>query len=506
MKKRAAALFLLVITILIAEAAVSLAQQKPIELTKTLIKDVSETIYLDYMPGNVFIANPNVCNFVALREQKKIMLIPTGEGTTSLTIQDTAGQIKHQIKIFVKISDLTRISQELKRLIGDIEGVEIKIIGKKVLIDGEILLPKDLNRIVTVAEQYDPKKEVGIIATLSPLAQKIIAQKMEEDIHQMGESFKEIRVRAVNQRFLLEGAVDWAGEKEGGDLNRKIAVETAKTYVPDKFFTAAEKAGQITPPGGGPPIVVDLLVTKKKPAAELAKMIHITANYVELSKTYAKNFAFNWTPGIQDRTTATLEKGKLLTTVTATVSSLFPKLNAAKTLGHARVLESTSLIVQENEQGILQNKTKIPITVLQVAGGASQQSTEFEEVGLTLEIKPTVIPNTSHIQLVVNFKLISLIGFNEKGQPSLAQNSINTTLIVKSTESAALGGLVSGTLLTDYNKLPASIRNDQNILFNLYRSKSFQNNKSQFIVFLTPQIVESASEQVQELKRKFRVR
>ena len=211
---------------------------RTISSSRDLIKDVSETLNLDYLPGNIFVANPKVCNFVALREQKQIILIPTGEGTTSLTIQDTAGKIRHKIKIFVKASDLARVANELRKLLGNIEGIEIKVIGKKVLIDGEILLPKDFNRIVAVANQYDPKQEVGIIASLSPLAQKIIAEKMEEDIHKLGSSFKEVRVRAVNQRFLLEGTVDRGGTD--GMRNAKIAVETAKTYVPDIFLGAAE--------------------------------------------------------------------------------------------------------------------------------------------------------------------------------------------------------------------------------------------------------------------------
>lgn len=497
--------FISAIILMIGFHVIPLAQEedKPIRLSKTLIKDVSETLYLDYMPGNIFIANPTVCNFIAIREQRKIMLVPTGEGTTSLTVQDTAGKIRHQIKLFVKVSDLSRVANELNLLLRDIEGVEIRIIGKKVLIDGEILLPKDFNRIVAVANQYDPKKEVGIIATLSPLAQKIIAQKIEEDIHKLGPAFKEVRVRAVNQRFLLEGTVDRAGKD--GKRNANIAVETAKTYVPDLFVTAGETAGLIRKPTGGPPVVVNLLIIKPEPPAQPAKLIQITAHYVELNKAYAKNFAFNWTPGIRDSSTLKLEGGDFTSTVTATLSSLIPKLNTAKTLGQARVLEASSLIVQDNELGTLANETEIPITVLKVAGGATQQGTEFKKVGLRMEINPIVIPESTNVKLKIKFSLITVIGFNEAGQPSVASNTIDTILIVKSSESAAIGGLVTNAMLTDYNKLPASIRTDQDILFNLYRSKSFQSKKSQFIVFVTPEIVPSASEGVEELKRKFRL-
>lgn len=501
---RMTCLFLLLIAMVGLSLPAS-AQDKPIKISRTLIKDVSETLYLDYMPGNIFIANPKVCNFIAIREQRKVMLIPTGPGTTSLTIQDTSGKIRHQIKIFVKVSDLARIARELKDLLGDIEGIEIKIIGRKVLIDGEILLPRDFNRIGAVASQYDLKKEVGIIARLNPLAQKIIAQKIEEDINKLGSSFKEIRVRAVNQRFLLEGTVDRAGKD--GRRNSKIAEETAKTYVPDLFEVSGEKGGIVRKDiKGGPAIVVNLLIIKPKPQAEPAKLIQITAHYVELNKTYAKNFAFNWTPGIRDSTTLGIDGGKFSTTVTATISSLIPKLNTAKTHGHARILESSTIIVQDNETGTLENITEIPITVLKVAGGATQQSTEFKDVGLTMQITPTIIPESDNIQLKISFKLQTLIGFDESGKPSIGRNRIDTILIVKSANSAAIGGLVTNTMLTDYNKIPPSIAADQGILFNLYRSKSFQSRKSQFVVFITPHIIPSASTGVEKLKRKFRIK
>jgi pilus assembly protein CpaC len=43
-------------------------------------------------------------------------------------------------------------------------------------------------------------------------------------------------------------------------------------------------------------------------------------------------------------------------------------------------------------------------------------------------------------------------------------------------------------------------------LFNLTHSKGYTKNKSQYVIFVTPQIVESASEGTEDLKRNFRVR
>ncbi|HBQ21739.1 MAG: hypothetical protein A2Z91_03200 [Deltaproteobacteria bacterium GWA2_38_16] len=477
-------------------------QEKPDQtISKTLISGVTETINLEFMPGNIVVGNKGVCDFVALREQKQLVLVPKQKGQTSLTILDTQGRSKLGIKISVIESDRAKIAKELQELLGDLEGINIRILGKKVLIDGEILLPKDLARIITVANQYS-KDEVGIIASLSPMAQKIIADKIQEDVHKMG--FKEVRVRAVNQRFIIEGEVPRGPEGPSFDRNSVIVIETAKTYVPDIFKSEAEK--QIQQPEGGPPIVVNLLTIKPKPAAEPEKLIRLVVHYVELNKDYAKNFAFNWTPGIADTSQIELKQGQLTTTVTGTISSLIPKLNSAKSHGHARILESSSLIVQDKENGFFQSVTEVPISTITLSGGASQQSIQFKDIGLTMDVTPTVVGESNNIKLVTKFILSTIVSVSEQGAPSVAKHELKTTLIVASEQSAVIGGIVFNNMLTNYNKLPASIAQNQNILFNLYRSKSFQNAKSQFVVFITPQILKSASEGVEDIKRKFKIK
>lgn len=483
--------------------AVPLAAQKTTRvISKTLVAGVTETIDVDFTPGNILVGEPTVCNFIALREQRQITLVPKKAGKTSLTIFDLNKFSRLKIDITVIVSDRAKIAKELQSLLGDIEGIKIKIIGKKVLVDGEILLPSDLNRIITVANQY-AKEEVGIIATLSPVAQKIIADKMQEDIHKLGH--KEVRVRAVNQRFLVEGSVA-RGPADDVSRNAVIVIETAKTYVPDIFISAPEKEGIIKKVEGGPAIVVNLLTIKPAPPAETEKLVRIAAHYVELSKNYAKNFAFNWTPGIKDTSGLELKNGALTTTVTGTVSNLLPKLNSAKSHGHARVLESSSIIVQDKEVGTIKNMQHVPVTVATIAGGTAREGTEYKDIGFKISVKPITLPDSNNMRLDIEFELSNIIGLSKSGAPLLSSNNLKTTVIVGSTESVALGGIVTNSMQTDYNKLPSNIKEDQNILFNLYRSKSFQNNKSQFIIFITPEILKSASEGSEELKRKFRVK
>ncbi len=78
------------------------------------------------------------------------------------------------------------------------------------------------------------------------------------------------------------------------------------------------------------------------------------------------------------------------------------------------------------------------------------------------------------------------------GQQTATSNTINTNLVVKSKESAVIGGIVQNTSNTSYDKnLPSggvaqTEDNQASILFNLLRSKGYTTSKSQFVVFRHP--------------------
>ncbi len=86
------------------------------------------------------------------------------------------------------------------------------------------------------------------------------------------------------------------------------------------------------------------------------------------------------------------------------------------------------------------------------------------------------------------------------------ENSVSTELIVKSKESAVVGGIVVNKSSTDYDKLADDEVEDASPLFSFIRSKALTSSKSQFVVFVTPEIIENASSATEEIKKKFRRR
>lgn len=84
--------------------------------------------------------------------------------------------------------------------------------------------------------------------------------------------------------------------------------------------------------------------------------------------------------------------------------------------------------------------------------------------------------------------------------------SVKQQLIVKSGDSVALGGLIQSNTSKDIHKDPTSSNStaaaNGTPLFTLLRSKAFANDKTQFVVFLTPKIIEDAAEGTADIKAK----
>jgi pilus assembly protein CpaC len=424
------------------------------------------------------------------RDENILLFNAYAEGVATLMVYDGKDRKLYEFRLDVKKSNLTKVAQEMRSLLNDVEGITIKIVNNKVVVDGQVLLPKDLNRVISVIMQYDAL--AASLVTLSPIAQRKIAQAIVNDIND-----PEISVRAVNDKFILEGMAKNQTEKDRAEA-------IAQIYVPDLVKEAGEKDGTIVKLRKT--FVLNLIQLKPEAPKEPGKIIQIVIHYVELNKNYQKSFRFQFTPTLEDNSSVTFANnsgapGGVVSSITGVVSNLLPKLNWAKSHGHARILESSSLIVLDGQKGDLKSVVKIPYATINSQG---QSSTSFEESGIITTVTPTIINQRSDsIRMSMDFSMKSLLG-NSAAGPMVSNNNMQTTIIVRSGQSAAVGGLISNTNSTDYNKLPTA--NGTDPIISLYASKAFQRNQSQFVVFVTPIIKSSASQGAEKVKQKFRLR
>ncbi len=423
-------------------------------------------------------------------ETKTLRFNPRAPGVGTLIIKHPkTGAVLFEYTVDVRKTDLQKVAREMQALLQGIEGIQVKVLNNKVIVDGQILLPSDMKRIHSVVKQYGAQATSLVI--LSPIAQNKIAQFIERKIGN-----PEIRVNAVNGKFILEGFANSREEKDKAEI-------VAKMYVPDVVVDEAVADKKVLERKVD--VVINLIAVRPPPEGEPPKIVQMVVHYVELQKDYTKSFRFQWLPDIGDGSTLEFSTGGrspggLTATITGTVANLIPKLNWAKQHGFARVLQSSSVTVEDQKQGVINSITRLPYQVVNAQG---QPSTNFEETGIRTNITPQIMGQRSDsVKLALNFAVKSLLSYSDQG-PLTASREIQTVLHVRSGQSAAVGGLITNDSGTNFNKLPAGA--SKNPIVSLYASKDFRRNQSQFVVFVTPLIKSSASAGSDKIKKKFRL-
>lgn len=436
--------------------------------------------------------------------EKKIMRFkPKSQGSALITFLDRKTEkVLKQVRVFVNKNDLDRIAKEIKTLLGNIEGIQIKVMSNKVVVDGQIILPSDLNRIVSVLAQYG--KQAISLVQLSPLSMTKIASLIERDINN-----PQITVRVVNGFFILEGVARDLDERDE-------ALRIAQAYIPPgvaEFAAPAPFPGStinrkkvITDGEFVLGTVINHLRIQPEPPSKPPKVIQIVVHYVELQKSYQRGFSFQWMPTMDDEGTNITYEGNLGGTssiggtITAIIKNLLPKLNWAREHGHARILQSVSMIVENGNKGNFKSEREIPFQITSAMGVAT---VEKSPVGINATITPTITGARSDIiSMKIEFSVGEVLEPTEAG-PIVSRNEVSTNITVRSGQSAAIGGLVSSRSTTGFNRAPSNAPG--NPILKLYASKDFNRGQSQFVVFVTPMIKSSASSGVDNIKRKFRI-
>ncbi|MEK7692060.1 MAG: hypothetical protein AAB425_13680, partial [Bdellovibrionota bacterium] len=328
-------------------------------------------------------------------------------------------------------------------------------------------------------------------------------KKIQEDVSTFAPN---VRTRVVNGIIFLEGTAD-------SYYLAKRAGEVAKLYLPElKPGTLMEKdpGVQRLPPRS---LVQNFIVPNPPPAKKQEKLVRVTVHFVELAKDYNKVFGFKWEPGFTSNPTITVGQtdggsGSSAPTFTATISSLFPRLMSAQAAGYARVLKTGTIVVRSGQPANIEQTTAFPVTT---TGTGGQTSSSSVNVGLSVAVTPKILGQSEDIEMVLDMNQVNLVGRAPAGggAPLTANHKVKTNLYVRNNESAAVAGVVESDVGTDFNKddpNSGAFSEGTEPLFSLLRSKAYRKKKSQFVIFVTPQIVENASDGTEDLKRNFRVK
>jgi len=475
------------------DATPTAEEVKEKELEVVLGIDYIEKLTFAPNPKGIFIGNEAILTYSVAPQKRELILKGLKVGKSSVVVRDNSGDIKAKYTINVSSNNLSKVVQELKEFLGDVEGLEIGIKGNYVYVGGQIVVPTDIGRIAVVLEKFP---EVVRLVELSTQTQRVIAKKMQEEIQSAG--MKDVSVRVANSIFMLEGVV-------GSDGLKGRAEEVAAVFLPDKLESLAKRTDSVQSAKKSP-IQNFIQVNAKSEPPPAPKLLKITAQFVELSKDYNKVFGFKWAPTLganggqiafgktTDGGVTTQSSG----TLAGTISNLFPKLENAKNAGHARVMQSGVIIVKDGIKGTLKKESKKPYAV----GTGEFTKADTATAGFNLNVKPTILADEK-VEMELGLNVSTNIG----NPPETLTNDISTIIVVKSKESAVVGGVVIKKNSQTFDRNPNETETASeggSFLFTFIRSKSFLSDRNQFVVFVTPEIIDSASEGTEEIKKKFR--
>lgn len=457
----------------------------------------------------IAIGNPKVVvpTLVTMGGKYQIVFRPTGAGDTTVSVRDPTGELKVVFHVRVTGSNILTIASELRNLLRDVEGLVIRVVGTKVVVEGETLVPSDYARVLAVIRDKAYADYILNLMILSPLTMQLLAKKIQDDINLFAPN---VKTRVVNGRIFLEGTVD------SGDVAARAAT-IATLYLPDPrpgdpLLPLDKDAKKLE--GKAANLIQNFILVNPPAPKKAEKLVRVTVHLVELSKDYSRVFGFQWRPGFTSGSDqVTIGSGQAGgvqgggASFSATISSLFPKLKSAQDAGYARILNTGTFVVRSGQPAKLSQVTEIPYLVQTGQNAASNKA----EVGLEVAATPLIVGQSEDIQLDLDIyqgEVVAQGSAASGGAPMVAKHKINTKLYVKSNESAAVAAVNSSRVKTVFNKdTPGGGFGGQTEeLFNLTRSKGYTKTKSQFVIFVTPQIIDNASEGTEDLRKNFRVK
>ena len=160
------------------------------------------------------------------------------------------------------------------------------------------------------------------------------------------------------------------------------------------------------------------------------------------------------------------------------------ELTALESDGQAEIVSQPKVVTADRQSARISSGEEIPY---QEATSAGATNVEFKEAALSLEVTPQITPDDNIIMdLQVNQDNRGQV---TAGVPSIETNQVETQVLVGDGETVVLGGIFQSEVATNTIKTP--FLGDLPYLGRLFRRTEQLDERSELLIFVTPQIMES---------------
>ena len=164
----------------------------------------------------------------------------------------------------------------------------------------------------------------------------------------------------------------------------------------------------------------------------------------------------------------------------------------------AKILNQQTLWTKDNEEAMFFKGKRVAFkTEMGVTQQTTTQSIEFEQVGMTLRIRPSITPENK-VDMIINVILSQLTADKENEQPVRTEMDTTTNMIVQHAQTLMLGGILFQTDSKVERKIP--LFGDIPVAGGLFRHNNIIESNEELIVFITPYVIDEPENLLPETK------
>jgi pilus assembly protein CpaC len=419
------------------------------------------------VPGTTRIAlgDPSIAE-VKIIGNNQILIIGQAEGKTTLLIWKSSGQ-RVSYLVVVRKQDPNEIISEIKKLLGEIEGVSVRMVGDRIYLDGQAYTTSDAERIDQVVSLYPNVKSFVKVA---PNAKKLVAQSLTAAFQKAG--LRNVQVNVVGSTIFLEGSVESQQDLQKAELITKAVGEK----------------------------VENLLVVGIK------RMILSEVQFVEIRRNSRDRYGIRYPTDITGSVAAVANINQELfpgsfgsgaSTVNITGAADF-SIGFQANDGYGRLLAQPKLVCASGEKAEFLAGGEVPIPLIT----QNQFSVEYKPYGIILNLRPTADRN-GNIQTEIEAEASELdtsvaVSFGGSAAiPGFRTRKVKTNVTVRHGETIVLSGVFSHDEQKAVSKLPGI--GHIPIVGELFKSRAFDSVKRELVIFVTPRIVNPDSDKIRTI-------
>jgi len=416
------------------------------------------------IPGltRVYVANPAVADVKHLGGNQ-ILVIGVAEGRTTLLATQSSGE-KVQYMVLVKRQDPNEIVAEIRKLLGEMEGVTVRIVGEHIYLDGHVYSAGDTDRIEQVAALYPSVKSFVKVA---PNAKRAVMQSLNAQFQKAG--LKNVEASVVGSAIFVEGSVESQQDLQKAELIVKAVGEKVESLL----------------------------------TVGIKRMILSEVQFVEVRRNARDRYGIKYPTDVTGTATATAAITKELFSGKPAEASARGSLNGNGEFsvsfqgndGYGRLLAQPRLVCASGEQAEFLAGGEVPIPLI----SSNHFNVEYKQYGVILKLRPTA-DRRGNIQTDLEAEVSEVdtsVAVSVGGSisvPGFRTRKVKTSVTVRHGETIVLSGVFSHDEQKFVSKLPGL--GNLPIIGELFKNRAFDSSKRELVIFVTPRIVNPDSERI----------